>query len=410
MNLLYSYRKLLLDPITETGGGGTPIEQKAVNKPMLRVDIPKAVPDSIKKSTFDVSEFDVEQLPESAPVQIEDKTGKVTEAKETSAQTEPKTEEKVEAKVEPKVEPKKEPVAILQPPKKDQKDIKGKEKITQITPGTKEKVQRDYTGHSTEEVEAFKKMSDESYQFTKNLLTKNKELSKLEGQSYLQHEMGYVLDPEFQKMRTELHYVNTESNHWKQQLLLMEQGKAVHDIKGFTADGKIVLGAEHQPTADLKIEVQKRMYACDGAAQQANSKLQEYPKKFQEQIKNDRTAIDNEMKSRFSWENDPKLLDYELAIEFEDGTKNVSIKQIREDFLSLLPPYERHSMGSRVAANLMVALRIGHAELAAARAGAGVAATLKEEAAAVEPSSGAGAPKDNKKKVHGVSEFSAEPI
>lgn len=400
--------KILREP--GAAEGGTPIEQKAVSKPMLRVDVPKAVPDAIKKSTFDVSGFDVEQLPESAPVKIEDKTGKVTEAKEVGAQTEPKTEKTVEAKVEPVVEPKKEAAPILQPPKKDPKDIKGKEKIIQITPGTKEKVQRDYTGHSTEEVEAFKKMSDESYQFTKNLLTKNKELSKLEGQSYLQHDMAYVLDPEYQKIRTELHYVNTESNHWKQQLLLMKQGKPIHDIKGFTADGKIVLGAEHAPTADLEEEVRKRMYACDTTAQQTNTKLQEYPTKFQQQIKIDRQAIDQEMKSRFSWENDPKLLDYELAIEFEDGTKNVPIKQIREDFLSLLPPYERHSVGARVAANLMVALRIGHAELAAARAGAGVAQTLKEEAAAAEPTSSAGAPKDNKKKVHGVSEFSAEPI
>lgn len=403
-------RTLYRFPDAIDASGGTPIEQKAVNKPMLRVDVAKPVPDSIKKTTFDVSNFDVEQLPESAPVKIEDREGKTVDAKE-SGQTESKTESKAEEKVEPKVEPKKEPAALLQPPKKDPKDVKGKEKIQQISPVTKEKVQRDYSGHSTEEVEAFKKMSDESYAFTKQLITKNKELSKLEGQSYLQHEMAYVLDPEYQKAKTELYYLNGESNHWKQQLLKMKEGKPINDIKGWTSDGKIVLGSEHQPSADLEEEVRKRMYACETEAQSRNGKLQDYPTKYQNQIKQDRVAVEQEMKSRFSWEADPKLMDHELPIEYEDGVKNVSIKQIREDFLSILPPYERHSVGARVAANLMVALRIGHAELAAAKAGAGVTETLKAEAEQVEPNvNGGGQKQDNKKKVHGVSEFSAEPI
>lgn len=402
------YRYILRDPLPAEGGGGASTQTEPKSSPapaqkMVRVDLPKQAPKEVLSQTFSVEDFDVAQLPTSAPTKIEDtKTGEVTLAKESAAIEEPPIKKEPEKKETP---------PVLQPPAK--KDApKGKEKIIPISPvaAKGERIQRDYTGHSTEEVEVFKKMSDEGYQFTKQLLQKNKELSKLEGATYLQHDMAYILNPEYQTLKTDVHYLNGESEHWKQQLLLMKQGKPIHDIKGWSKDGRIVMGGEHQPTAELEEEVRKRMYACDTQIQQRSTALQEYPTKFQTQIKQDRALIEQEMKSRFSWENDPALMDYELPIDYEDGTKNVSIKQIREDFLLLLPSYERHSVGARVAANLMVALRIGHAEIASMKAGGQVQQTLKEEVTKAEPTTKVGAAKDDKKKVNGVTEFSGEPV
>lgn len=431
-------RTLLRDPaVTEvaTGAPFTPAPDKKVIHKALKVDLAKPVPDNIKKMTFDVNEFDVEQLPTSAPVKVEDtKTGVVTNAKEVVQSTTPElnTDGTIKAdtrernadgtfkegtakvaEVKPKVEEKKaEPAPILKPPvaKAGETKTGGKEIVKTI--GLPEKAQRDYTGFSSDEVAAFKQMSNEAFGLTSRIIKENRELKKLEGSTYLQHEHAYVLDPEFQQINTQIQRCNGEAEHWRQQLVLAEAGKPVHDIRGWdTRTGQLVVGAEHQPNAGLIEDIRSRFIQSQNASGQASQKLQTFPEKYSSRIKEDNQGIENEIKTRFAWETDPKLQDQTLTVDYDDGPREISIKDIKTEFTNLFPVYRRSEMGVRVAANMMVALKIQDAMIKQLQATGQVQQTLKEERNLGEPTSEVRpATQTTGKAIGGVTEFGGDPV
>lgn len=430
--MIYPYRNIRRAPDVEVPTGEavttTPSPKKVINA-VPKVDMPKAVPDNIKKMTFSVSDFDTEQLPTTPPVTVEDtKTGVVTEAKESSTTPELNTDGTIKADTrernsdgtfketkaaptkEPKVEPKVEPSPILKPPVgKVEPTVKpGKEKVTTI--GLPTKTQRDYSGFADNEVAALKQMSNEGFELASRVLKENRELKKLEGSTYLQHEHAYVLDPEFQQKNLVVQRSSGEAEHWRQQLILAEQGKPIHDIKGWNQQGHLVEGQEYQPNASLIESVRERLYACNNAAAQNRQSLEQFPQKYSERIKQDSQAIEHEIKSRFAWEQDPKLMDHTLNIEFEDGPRDVSLKQIKEDFTSLFPAYLRQNLGVRVAANMMIALKIQDAELRQLKAGAQVTQIQQEERRLVEPTSEHKIAPALGKPVNGVTEFGGDPV
>ena len=399
----------------------TPVADKPVHlapSPSSGVPHPsKPVPEEIAKTEFKddftgVDDFHPEQLPVRTPTEAEqkilDEKKAVKEAKPTKEVTDVKLE--IKPTDEKKTEETPQFPKYLKPPKdgkveKETTKGTGKEVIKPIVPT---KIVRDYSGHSSEEVAAFKQMSDEGYALTKKLIQENRELAKLKDTTYLQHENAYVLDPQFQSLQVDASYAQREGDYWKEQLVLMQTGKAWKPILKWDENGNPVVGPERQPTTADEEQVRLFMSTCYNNAQQIKGKLQEYPTKYQSTIQSDLQAVDIECKRRFSWEQDPKLLEYSLPIEYEDGVRDVSIKQIREDFASLFPVYLRNHPAVRVGGNLMVALRIGYAELAEIKGNKQVEQTISDEASRVEPSSAA-KPAQQKAPVHGITEFKDLP-
>lgn len=431
-----SFRPLILrDPAVTEVATGTPStsapEKKVIHK-QLKVELAKPVPDAIKKMTFDVNDFDTEQLPSTPPVQVENtKTGEVTPAKETSTTPELNTDgtikddkrernpdgtfKEVVKVAEPKTkaaEAKVEPVPILKPPvaKVGEPAVKGKEVVKTI--GLPTANQRDYTGYSAEEVSAFKQMSNEAFALSSRVIKENRELKKLEGSTYLQHEHAYVLDPEFQQANVKIQRVKSEAEHWRQQLVLAESGKPIKPIKGWdNRTGQMVLGDDIVPNAGLVEDIRAQFVGCQTITGQLNQQLEGFPQKYTSRIKEDTQAVEHEIKTRFAWEADPKLMDHTLSVEFEDGPRDLSLKQIKEDFTGLFPTYLRQSLGVRVAANMMIALKIQDAQLKQLQAGAQVQQTLTEERRLGEPTSEVRpATQASGKAVNGVTEFGGDPV
>lgn len=209
---IYPFRLILRSPDVEVATGeavtsAPPTSTKKIINAVPKVEMPKAVPDNVKKMTFSVSDFDTEQLPSTPPVQVEDtKTGVVTEAKESSTTgpelntdgtiktpstdgrernpdgtfKETKTAPVKEKPPEKKVEPQsilKAPLGKVEPTKT------GKETVKIINLPTK--TQRDYAGFSNEETNALKQMSNEGFDLASRVLKENRELKKLKGSTYL---------------------------------------------------------------------------------------------------------------------------------------------------------------------------------------------------------------------------------
>lgn len=418
-------RRLLLntDPNVDTGTGPVRLTQIPKVSPTVPV-VPKAVPDHIAKTTFSIKDFDVEQLQEQKdekpPTDKKDESvskEKVGDGLETNvipdkSVVDKEKKDKVGEVVDgdgkdPKEE--KSPVSFLKPPKvaADKKDdVVGKEVIKPVNVG---KVTRDYTGHSAEEVTAFKKMSDEGYTFTKKLITENRELAKLKDSTYLQHEQAYVLDPGFRTLQSQAHFANKEGDFWKSQLLLMKQGKPWKAITEWDKQGNPVLSNEMPASEEAEEEVRRVMNLAYGVANQAETKAAEYPTKYKSQVTNDMQAINEERRNRFSWVADPKLMDYTIPIQYDDGVKEVSIKQIRNEVSGLFPAYMRSHPAVEVVADLMVALKIGQAEFDAFKSGKQVEEIKEGEVGRGEPSSKAKPVVKDVKKIHGVDKFEQLP-
>lgn len=416
MTLIYKNRNLLREDAPADGGGGgtTPPANKVTQmkaSPSSGVPHPsKAVPANIASTTFSVvDDFEVEQLP--TKVMTEDNSGKAT-AIEPSTETSSEPKEKVakpEVKEKAKEETKKEePAPLLKPPTEKPLAIgKGKEDIKAIgLPDKKEA--RDYTGFAPEEVNALKQMSNEGYALTSKLIKDNRELKKLEGTTYLQHENAYVLDPQFQELQLDATYAKKEGDYWKSQLIAMDGGKNWKPIVKWDVNGNPVLGAEQPGSKAAELEVARMMNNAYGVVQSTQGKLAEYPTKYKTYIKEALKDVDNECKQRFSWEADPKLLDYTISIAYQDGSRDVSIKDIKKEFSELFPAPLRAHPAVNVAANLMVALRVGQAQMAANTGTAAVTEIKKEEQQLGEPASTARPAKPGKE-THGVTKFEIDP-
>lgn len=412
-----------------SGGGGetivTPdVKMPAGNlKPSASSGKPhpeiKDIPEDVKSLEFKaddelLAEFEVEQLPEQKSQKenvaevIGDKKEKVEKPEEVKSTEEEITEEVINEKKEEKTTEPGLP-KFLKPPKsdkdskKDESKLKSEETIKPLIPIGK--VTRDYTGHSAEEVAAFKKMSDEGYTLTKRLINENKELSKLKDSTYLQHENAYILDPAFQELRTTETFAKKEGDYWQEQLLLMKSGKPWKPITAWDKEGNPVLGAERQPNERDEEQVRVMMNNCYAETHRLNGQIRTYPDKYKQQMTADMQAIEAESLKRFDWVREPKLMDYSIEIA---GFGDRTIKQITEDFTGLFPPYMRGNPGVKVAANLFVALRLQEAQIQELQNNKVVEDIKTEEVTRVEPTTSS-RPAKPKKAVNGVTEFSSLP-
>lgn len=297
------------------------------------------------------------------------------EEKKTSIEgiLKPPTEEASKAKSkETKVEEKKEIVKPITPVKDTKKD---------------ESDTFDYTKYSPQETINLKNMSRQSREYVAKLIDDNKSLVGLKDSTYLQHEQGYTLSPDYQQLQAKDYYARTEAKCWEQALLNIKAGKKFRDITGFdTKTGQPILSEEREVSDRDEIRISNNLQACIQASNGISGQLQIFPQQFKQRMSTDLQAIQQEQQNRFAWVQDPKLLEYSINIE---GFGDKKIKDIRNDVKSLFPPYLSNSVGVDVAANLMVALHIQGAQLREAQNGQQVAVIKQQEVARGEPTSDA---------------------
>jgi len=314
---------------------------------------------------------------------------------------------KEEAKPTTEVEKKEEKKSVLTPPegKKEEKIVtKGADKptIKPITPVKDKKDETDtfdYSKYTPEQRQVFKKMSNEAKVEYAKVLDENKQLSSLKDSTYLQHEQGYTLSPQYQELQVKDYLVRTEGKAWEQALLDIKAGKEFRDITGFDANNNPIYSKPRVATDRDEIRIASNLNACIQAANNSQAELQTYPQQFKQRMLQDMQEINIERNARFAWVQDPKLLDYSVEVE---GQGQQKISTIKSNFKNLFPPYLKNSVGVEVASDMMVAMVIQGAELREARNGQQIATIKQHEAARGEPTSDAAETAPSKLKEKGV--------
>ena len=387
----------------------TTVTQQDKGLPVITQAPPKevALPPSVAAKTFSLDDFEVEQLPEQKPAEgVTKATTEVTPTKVEDSKPVGELETPVEEA--PKEEAPKAKTLLDKVLKKPGSEKGAGTETQKAAEGTTKpivpsKSTRDYTSYSPEEVTALKGMSNEGFALATKAIRENRELAKLKDSNYLQHEQAYVLDPQYQSLRSDVSYAQREAAYWQSQLVNMDAGKPCVPLTGWdTATGKPVFGAEIPASKALEEQVRMLMNNSYGQVNQLQAKLQEIPKKYQERVKGDLANIEAYRAKEFGWNNDPSLLDYTVNIE---GLGERSLKQIKEDVSSILPPYMRSHPLSAVMGDLVIALKIQAAELSQYKGQEAVQAIKDAETKRVEPSTREKPAATNYEKVHGVSKF-----
>lgn len=355
------------------------VPPKASPTASLKPAMPSTPPPEVLKMDFS----DDPTLDTSGETRIvtEDKNGVTAPVKQVdSTVVQPEVSKSEATKPEVKL-PEKKQSNILKPPgEKKETPVAGKEVVKPINLPSREKILRNYSGFSDEEVAHFKQMSDGAYKFTSELIKKSKELEK---DTFLQHPEAYTLSPEYKETQNEINRASVEGDYWKQCLMAIKRGESFKPAVKWE-NGQLVTGNELKPNEEIEEAVRANMNACYQVAQDNKGKLSAHVDTFKKRITSDLQAINQEQAARFPWVADPKLLNYTIPIE---GVGDLSVKQIRTDFINLFPPYHRNNPGVDVAANLFVALRIANAELQEAKSGQQIAEIKQAEVARAEPSS-----------------------
>jgi hypothetical protein len=416
--------------------------------PPAKTTVAPALPKEVAETTFSVSDFEVEQLPEQGTVgeQSGDKgtTSEKGGAKQSSSSKPGVAEESPQRsgaergddetaggaasgsergsaserggdgasevagdgdEDDSTSEGEKKLPKFMKAPKKEG-EVEQKGEVTK--PIVPSKSTRDYSGLTDEEVKAGKNMSTEAFNIFKKAITVNKELAAVKDQTYLQHPQAYVLDPGYQEVQSSLSFAKRETAHWEQQLINMDAGQELVPLTGFNAKtGEPIYGQPIKPSKALEEKVRMIIHNCYNQAQQMQGKLQEYPNKYKETVNKDLQNVEAYRKQQFGWVNDPSLLDYTIPVE---GLGERSLKQIKEDVTAILPKWMHNHPLTSVVGDLVIALRIKQAELAEAASTQSVASIKKSEQDLVEPSSvDKGKRKGKGEKVHGVDEFVIDP-
>jgi hypothetical protein len=395
-------RRLLLSPIDAEGNGGpnppeivvpAPIKSAPVTSPSHAPKAARELTSDEKKVTFKIDGND--------PLFSKDTSIKSTDLKEDVKKVEPVsatlpvTDEGKPVVPKAKIEPKVAFKPIDAPAERHAPEP--------IVPKSTEKKEYDYTGFSPDEVTILKNMSVQSRDHVTKLMKENKELSKTKDAQFMQHPNAYTLDPAYSQLQEDVYYYNKETEYWQEQLTKVKNGEKWTPIKGWSKDGKPIAGAETDATPSAEEQIRLMMNRCYTATEGKQNELKQFTTNYKNRLAGDTKAIQEERAKRFGWVTNPAILD--APVEIEPGLTK-SVKDIREDIISLFPPYMRNTQGVEVAADLFVALQIYGQENRELKSGKQVAEVRAEEVARAEPTSKNTATSDGRKVVNGVKEFS----
>lgn len=330
----------------------------------------------------------------------------------------PTAPKEVEPKVEPKTEDKPAEVKPAEAPKPEAKveakpttEAKGPNLLGKLAP-KKTADTRDYTGFSEQESHLLKNMSREAYDVFSDMLRKSKTAPAAsaqvnQNQQVFQHPDAYILHPEYKKLQSEASYAKAEGDVWMGQLMAAQRGEDIKPLLGVNKEtGQFIFGdVAIKPTIENIEMMRQSMQKCRQFEQNASGQLSQLPAKFQGQVQNDMTVIQQTCAKHFDWVANPALLDHELDIP-NLGKRKIS--QIRSDFLDVVPAYMRQTPGFQVAAELWVAMQLYQLRLNEAESGKAVAETIAEEKGRVEPTATTRVQPGKSK--YGVGEFNMDGL
>lgn len=397
-------RSLYLSPEASDGSGGVAVAEVPASQtpPTQQINKSEEATPPAKKNSVPVSrqptkeelavefkidadvpglDFQVEQLPPQKDKPKEEVKKEVPTAKVEEVKAEVKTAE-VPAKAK----------AVFEEPI-DPTKIQNKAK------------EYDYTGHSDEEVKVLKNMSVQSREVVSKLMKEKKQLEGLKDASYLQHPNAYTLSPEYKKLSEDSYFINNEYQHWEAQLLKIKSGEQWQPLKGFNPKtGEPVLDNPRAIGAMDEENVRLRMQQCVNAYQQNQQQQQQFVGNYNQRLQQDVQGIQAERIKRFTWAQDPKLLEHKIFV--NDTLGELPIKKVKEDFKAMFPAYHQSSPLMEICSDMFVSVLIFGQQLREAQAGQEVAEIKKEEILRAEPTSTAN--KNEGKAVGGVKTFSLE--
>lgn len=319
----------------------------------------------------------------------------------------PKVETAPVAKPEPKPETIEQQVARAE----DGKFISPPKKVAAVAPIVEPikplETSRDYTSFTPEETAILKQMSNPAFEYVSKLRTENKQLAAAKDVQYLQHPKAHILSPDYQKIQEDGWYAAQEGKYWQNQLALIKQGKQWQPITGWT-NGRPDVGPAKDPTDIHEEEVRLNMNNAFQAAQGTQQRLQQFEQGYQQNIQRVNGQINAVQAERFAWVADSKLLDSKVNVGGDIG--EVPIKQIRADFLNLLPIELRSGITADLAANMFVGLQIYAQQIRELQAATKIAEVKKDEVIRGEPKSSASPPQKGGKAINGVKTFDLEGL
>lgn len=387
---------LQLDPASgETGGGGAatpitpvtpaapaPVAKAPVTNPSHAPKAPRELTETEKKSVFKIDDNDPLFKPDTS-VKSSDLKPDIKDVS-PGAKTTPEGGPAVKAPAsEAPTTPK---AATTTTPELAAKGAPAKATHEPIVPkGTAaEKKEFDYTGFTEQESYALKNMSIPAREWAMKLHKENKELERMKTAQFMQHPAAYTLDPTYSKLQEDVFYYNKETEYWQEQLARVKNGDTWQPIKGWTKNGEPVAGDPQPANASSEEQIRLMMNRCYTATEAKQQEVKQFSATYKQRLDSDSKAINDERARRFGWVADPKILD--AKVEVEPGVIK-SVNDIREDLISLFPPYLQHTQGVQVAADLFAALQIYGEENRSLKAGKQVAEVKAEEVTRAEPTS-----------------------
>ena len=333
----------------------------------------KPVPSDVSRASFDISDEAAElgiDVPKS------DVSQSTPEAVKTAKQGEMRSDPKGVRQDKPKAGESVEATPKAELSEKVQKTIG-----EQIKPSASS---RDYSGFNEDEVKHLKQMSNTAFDFASKQLREKKQLEQYRNEVYLQNPEAYKLDPEYKKVQEDSYYATTEAQYWQQQLINIKQGKDWIPLKGWNAKGEPVYDTPQPPTDMAEEDVRQRMQHASQMANQVRGNLQGLQQNYMQRIQQDSAGIQQVQAQKFAWVSNPEVLDHRLNVE---GVGEKTVRDVKNDFLSILPTYHRNNVLADVASNMFVALQIYGAEIRSLKAQNQLTETKRGEAMRAEPSS-----------------------
>lgn len=391
--------RLLLDPAEGEVASAAPVSSSIATRPNVTSPsnapkTPRAPTTAEKAFTFKIDKNDP-LFSESTDVKSSDLKEDIKIVDPIDAPISKQTSIVSAATVEPKkpIEPK-----VIE-------EVKPAHKVHHepIVPKTVEKKEYDYTGFNEAEITVLKNMSVQSRDYVTKIIKEKKELEKHKDGQFMQHPNAYTLDPQYSKLQEDVFYYNKETEYWQEQLARVKAGDTWQPIKGWTKDGQPVAGEPAVASATSEEQIRLMMNRCYTATEAKQNELKQFSTNYKQRLTTDTKAINEERARRFGWVSNPEIL--KSKVEIEPGLVK-SVADIREDLISLFPPYMQNTQGVEVAADLFVALQIFGQENRELKAGKQVAEVKAEEITRAEPTSKNGNVNNNKGSIRGVKTFS----
>lgn len=381
-------KRLLLEPVSEMGNGApapAPASGVAKSKDNTeRVRPPTADELKVTFSTEDVPDLVanigdgklVEEKPKVAPA-------KAAEGAEAASQKEKPAEVKPS-----ETKPPEEKKLVEEKPKVEEKPAGEKKEVVEpiITAKAKEETrtrEQRMAGLSPEEQAIFKQMSNPAFEHAMKLVEKNRELEAKGGSGvYYQHPQGYVLDPTFNKIQDDARYFDAEFQYWQNQLSLINEGKDWQPLLKWSKDGTPIVGPARKPTSQDAEQVRLAMNDCRTAWNGAQGQLQQFVGGYQQRVSQDVQAVRSELTKRCGWLSKPEMMEDKVEVA---GLGERSLKDIQNDFYTMIPPYTRNTLGMEVASHLFIALQVQADQIRRLSATKQVSEIQKAEEKKVEP-------------------------